>query len=283
VTQDAVLPASASRTVFAQTRVGTFWYHVSSQVVVEGSAARPLRRPRDRTRDTPPAGLDLVAVAHTFDGIPTLERGRVGGYREKVPAARVSNPPREHRQRAALGSPSRNAVPCLAIDGTELNEPAPLANVGLPLAAAVRDGHRICPAGVTQSASAMEGGIVNRAQPVERSGDRRVASEEGLRPAVLRPAGTDTVHCVEHLRSPFLTRHHKEGRLLRRSPGRQWAINGGIYPDVPMFVRRGGRPRQITISNESGFVIRCTCTATTPRPQPRWTSLQPEPMVGGQP
>src|SRR5262249_11422403 len=37
-------------------------------------------------------------------------------------------------------------------------------------------------------------------------------------------------------------------------PGRQWAINGGIYPDVPMFMVAEGDLVEMTIANDSHVV-----------------------------
>ena len=37
-------------------------------------------------------------------------------------------------------------------------------------------------------------------------------------------------------------------------PGRQWAINGGIYPDVPVFVVEEGDLVEITIVNDTNVV-----------------------------
>ena len=56
----------------------------------------------------------------------------------------------------------------------------------------------------------------------------------------------------------------REARFFDGRPGRQWAINGGIYPDVPMFfVERAtsSRSRSRTTPRSS---IRCTCTGITP-------------------
>ncbi len=38
------------------------------------------------------------------------------------------------------------------------------------------------------------------------------------------------------------------------SPGRQWAINGGIYPDVPVFVVEQGDLVEVTITNDTNGV-----------------------------
>src|SRR5262249_28342639 len=71
VTQNAVLPGQLYSYRFRVHQVGTFWYHshqVSSQEVRRGLFGAFVVEPRD----APVRGLDQVLVAHTFNGIPTL-------------------------------------------------------------------------------------------------------------------------------------------------------------------------------------------------------------------
>ena len=73
VTQDAVLPGESYTYRFRAEQVGTFWYH-THQVSSEEVQARPLRRVRHRAARRSRPELDLALAAHTFDGVPTLER-----------------------------------------------------------------------------------------------------------------------------------------------------------------------------------------------------------------
>jgi FtsP/CotA-like multicopper oxidase with cupredoxin domain len=68
--------------------------------------------------------------------------------------------------------------------------------------------------------------------------------------------------------APAPTPLHEEGRFDRRfemtisrklgffdgRPGRQWAINGGIYPDVPVFAVEEGDRVEVTIVNDTSVV-----------------------------
>ncbi|WP_197509907.1 multicopper oxidase domain-containing protein [Tessaracoccus coleopterorum] len=56
---------------------------------------------------------------------------------------------------------------------------------------------------------------------------------------------------------PVRTFEYRIGRrfgLLDGRPGSWWTINGGIYPDVPMFMVREGERVRFVISNDSGEV-----------------------------
>ena len=52
----------------------------------------------------------------------------------------------------------------------------------------------------------------------------------------------------------FSSRITKKLGFFDGRPGRQWAINGGIYPDVPMFVVEKGDLVRITITNDTSVV-----------------------------
>ncbi len=81
VTQDAVLPGQRYVYRFRAEQVGTFWYHshqVSSKEVRRGLFGAFVIEPAEE-RD---GEVDLALVAHTFDGITTLNASdRVGASR----------------------------------------------------------------------------------------------------------------------------------------------------------------------------------------------------------
>ena len=75
VTQNAVLPGQSYTYRFRVHQVGTFWYHthqVSSEEVQRGLFGALVIEPRAHLA----AGRRPLLVAHTFDGIPTLDGGR---------------------------------------------------------------------------------------------------------------------------------------------------------------------------------------------------------------
>src|SRR5262245_60418409 len=132
VTQNAVLPGESYTYRFRVEQVGTFWYHthqVSSKEVRRGLFGVIVIEPRE-----PQPGLDIALAAHTFDGIATLNRDEDGG-RVKTPAGtsvrlRLVNTDSFEQRFTVSGTRFR----VLAIDGTDLHEPAELESASLPVA-----------------------------------------------------------------------------------------------------------------------------------------------------
>jgi FtsP/CotA-like multicopper oxidase with cupredoxin domain len=249
VTQDAVLPGGSYTYRFRAEQVGTFWYHthqVSSKEVRRGLFGVIVIEPRgERT------GLDLVLAAHTFDGIATLD-GDDGGGRHKVAVGtqvrlRLVNTDSFEQTFTVSGTPFR----VLAIDGTDLHEPGELENVALPVAA----GGRI-DVGYVQPPNGVRVGIEGTETAIGFGPSR------GPPPAEVTPTTTfDPLTYGTPAPTPFdassafdrrfeMTITRKPG-FFDGSPGLQWAINGGIYPDVPVFVVEDGDLVEVTITNDS--------------------------------
>ncbi len=136
VTQDAVLPGDSYTYRFRAEQVGTFWYHthqVSSKEVRRGLFGVIVIEPREV-----PAGLDLALAVHTFDGVPTINGSDELVRRAVSPGTgvrlRLINTD-SFGQRLTLGGSTFRVV---AIDGTDLTGPDPIANQTLPLAAGGR-------------------------------------------------------------------------------------------------------------------------------------------------
>jgi FtsP/CotA-like multicopper oxidase with cupredoxin domain len=252
VTQNAVLPGQRFTYRFRADQVGTFWYHshqVSSTAVRRGLFGVIVIEPRERL-----PGADVVVAAHTYDGIPTLN-GEGRGGRLKVSAGtpvRVRLVNTDSFEHTLTISGARFRV--LAIDGTDLVGSTDLENVAVPLAA----GGRI-DIGYTQPRGRVRVGVQGTETAV------------GLGPAgtPMPPEATATEEfdpLTYGARAP--TPFHLKGRYDRRfemtisrkigffdgKPGRQWAINGGIYPDVPMFVVETGERVEVTIRNKTDKV-----------------------------
>ena len=252
VTQNAVLPGQTYTYRFRANQVGTFWYHthqVSSQEVRRGLFGVIVIEPSD----TQP-GLDIALAAHTFDGVPTLN-GDEGGGRERVPLGtpvriRLVNTDSFEQTFTVSGTPFR----VLAIDGTDLHGPDELRNVAIPVAA----GGRV-DLGYMQPANgvrvAIEGtevalGLGPSGGPVP--GELAPTSDfDPLTYGTPAPTPFDAS-------SPFDRRFELE--ITRKpgffdgTPGLQWAINGHIYPDVPVFVVEKGDLVEITITNDSNGI-----------------------------
>jgi FtsP/CotA-like multicopper oxidase with cupredoxin domain len=200
------------------------------------------------------ADLDLTLVAHTLDGYPILN-AYDGVERRSVRAGTtvrlrlVDSDSTTHRFSLA-GTPFR----VLALDGTDLNGPTPLESTTLKVAA----GGRV-DVGFTMPASpvrlAMEGATIGLA--LSRDGralpPAAAATFEGTFDPISygRSAPTPFDAQSSFDRRFHLTITRKPGFLDGR-PGLQWALNGKIYPDVPVFVVRRGDLVEMTIANHTG-------------------------------
>lgn len=253
VTQDAVLPGESYTYRFRAEQVGTFWYHshqVSSVEVQRGLFGVLVIEPRDEAEDQ----VDLVLVAHTFDGTPTLN-GNESWSRERVPVGtpvrvRLVNTDSVLHRFTVTGTPFR----VLAIDGTELNEPGPLENIALPLAAGGR-----MDIGYVQRARAVRVGMAGTDVAIALGPWNGPPPDESPQTADFdplsygRPAPTPFAASSAYDRRFSVDITKKVGFFDGR-PGRQWAINGGIYLNVPMFAVEEGDLVEVTISNETGVV-----------------------------
>jgi FtsP/CotA-like multicopper oxidase with cupredoxin domain len=142
----------------------------------------------------------------------------------------------------------------LAIDGTDLSGPEPLVDVALPLAA----GGRI-DVGYTQPPRTVRIGIEGTGAAIALGPSRgRVPSEStqtsDFDPLTYgKPVPTPFTASSSFDRA-FSLRITKKLGFFDGRPGRQWAIDGGIYPNVPMFAVEEGDLVKVTISNDTGVV-----------------------------
>jgi FtsP/CotA-like multicopper oxidase with cupredoxin domain len=253
VTQNAVLPGQRYTYRFRVHQAGTFWYHshqVSSKEVRRGLFGAFVVEPRAGPR----GGLDKVLVAHTFVGIPTLDasdgvstRALRAGTSVRV---RLVNTDSSTQRFTIVGTPFR----VVSIDGTDENGPTPLASETLLVPAGgridvafdmPRRPVRLSLAG-TDAALALSAN--GRAIPQEPpQGPEFDPLTYG------RPAPTPFDLGTHYDRRFHLSISRRPG-FYDGKPGRQWAINGGIYPDVPMFVVAEGDLVELTITNHSHVV-----------------------------
>ena len=250
VTQDAVLPGGHYVYRFRAEQVGTFWYHshqVSSKEVRRGLFGTLVIEPRESAS----AGLDLVAVAHTFDGIPTLN-GKESPDRTRVPTGthvrvRLVNTDNALHGFTVTGAPFR----VLAIDGTDLHGPGLLENAAIPVAA----GGRV-DIGYVQPARAVQVGIEGTDAALGLSPDGAPPMAESEPTSEFDPLGYGRPTATPFDASSDFDRRF-ELRITKKigffdgHPGRQWAINGGIYPDVPVFLVEEGDLVEMTIVNDT--------------------------------
>ncbi len=257
VTQDAVLPGETYVYRFRAEQLGTFWYHshqVSSEEVQRGLFGALVIEP-----STPATGVfDRVLIAHTFDGIPTLD-GRDALTSMRVPAGslvrlRLVNSDSAVRRFSVSGTPFR----VLAIDGHDLSGPDPLQHVGLPLAAGGR-----YDVGFTMRAQPVRveiegtnaGAMLISREPTTPSGPADDEAEEpDFDPLTYGHPAPMPFSASSAFDRDFRLRITKKLGFFDGKPGRQWAINGRIYPDVPMYLVEEGDLVRMTITNDSGVV-----------------------------
>jgi FtsP/CotA-like multicopper oxidase with cupredoxin domain len=253
VTQDAVMPGGSYTYRFRPEQQGTFWYHThqsSAKEVRRGLfGALVIEPPRRQT-----GGVDLVALAHDYDGTATLN-GSDRVTKKQVPSGtpvrlRLVNSDNTPQRFTLAGTPFR----VLAIDGTDLNEPQPLENTRLVVAGGGR-----YDVGFTMPGSAVELAIQDTEAALALSPDGRgdlPPPTGGLDfdPAAYgRPRPTPFGAQSRFDRTFTLDVGRKPGFFDGR-PGMQWTINGGIYPDVPMFMVEQGDLVKVRIENDTGSV-----------------------------
>ena len=247
VTQDAVLPGERFVYRFVADQVGTFWYHshqVSHEQVQGGLLGGVVIHPR--RVDT--GVLDTVVLVHRYDDGPTLN-GRPGtttvdaepGQRMRL---RLVNTDNGITSAWVTGTDFR----VLAVDGTDVREPGPVAGKAVRIPAGGRvDLGLVVPDGgarldVGSSTALLLGGdpaaadlrrpddvvdLLSYGEPGDlgfdpSEADRRFDYNIGKRPGFL------------------------DGR-----PGLWWTINGRLFPDVPMFMVTEGDVVRFRIENHS--------------------------------
>ena len=162
----------------------------------------------------------------------------------------------------STGTPFR----VLAIDGNDLNGPGALERVHARARGRRSLRHRLHACRRAAVRVALEGTdaalVLERRRPAAPADDRRDRRPTSTRSTTAGPRRRRSTRRAASTALP-LTITTKPGFFDGR-PGRQWAINGGIFPDVPMFVVEDGdlveRRRSRTTRTSS---TRCTCTATT--------------------
>ena len=254
VTQDAVPPGGSHVYRFRAGQVGTFWYHThqaSAAEVRRGLYGALVIEPRAAPR----AGIGDIAVAvHTLDGTP-LVNSVDGVEKRAVPPGtpvrlRLINTDNAPIRLDVGGTPFR----VVAIDGTDLVGPTPLTGTTMVLAAGGRyDVAFTMPP--TAVKLAVEDTIVGLALSASGTADPPApAPGPEFDPAVYgRPSATPFSASSRYDRVFTLDVGRKPGFLDGR-PGKQWTINGGIYPRVPMFMVAKDDLVRISIKNTTGAV-----------------------------
>jgi FtsP/CotA-like multicopper oxidase with cupredoxin domain len=248
VTQDAVRPGARYVYRFRAEQAGTFWYHShqdSTDEVARGLFGALVVEPPGPKAP----GVDEALVAHDADGtlaINGVDDVRHQAVRPGTPVRlRLVNTESTPQRFGVSGTPFR----VLAIDGTDLHGPQPLDGETLKLAAGGRyDVGFVMPNGPVAV------GLTDAPARFVLSGDGRTDA-----PSPQEGSSFDPLHYGTPARAPALATAAPDRsftlRITRKlgfvdgKPGRHWALNGHLYPHVPMFMVRPGDVVRLELVN----------------------------------
>ena len=254
VTQDAVLPGESFTYRFVADQAGTFWYHSHqlSHEQVQGGLLGPIViAPRD---GPDPGVLDVPALVHIYDGVRTINGAEGDLEVDAAPGehvrVRVINSENGPSPVWVSGAPYR----VVAVDGTDVNQPGMVedqavlvtaggrADLGIVMPADGRD-VRVEIAGASAVVLGQDGPAAAESPRPESFVDLLhygQPSDLGFDPA-------DADRRFEYVmdRRPGFV----DGR-----PGMWWTVNGGLFPDVPMYMVSRGDVVVMRLENNSGEV-----------------------------
>lgn len=255
VTQDAVMPGQTHTYRFVADDPGTYWYHshqVSHEQVRAGLFGALVVEP---TEPCPGCSSAVTAVAHTYDGIRTLNgRERVVRVDPGLAADRLVRVRVINTDNATVQAWASAPFTVAALDGRDLHQPAPVAGRRLAVPAGGRaDLLARVPRGRAirvQVGAATALVIGDRATSVPPKPRQPITALDLLTygsadPDAERPSA----------RKPDRHFNYSIGRRLgfqRGIPGYWWTVNGHLFPDVPMYVVREGDLVAFHVDNHSG-------------------------------
>jgi FtsP/CotA-like multicopper oxidase with cupredoxin domain len=252
VTQDAVAVGEEFVYRFYAEQAGTFWYHshqVAHHQVLRGLFGALVIAPMVESR---PVEVDAVALVHLYDGKRTVNGHDGDPAVEAAPGdrvrARVVNTDDGPMQVWVDGAPFR----LTAIDATDVNGPEVVEDLSVTVTAGGRaDLEFAMPSDGTAVRVELGGSaaLVFGDRDTERS---RVPTEalDPLHYGVPAGLGFDPGAANRE----FAFDIDRRPGFIDGRPGVWWTINGGLYPDVPMFVVAEGDVVVMRIANRSGEV-----------------------------
>ncbi len=252
VTQNAVLPGERHTYRFRAEQMGTFWYHthqVSSKEVRRGLFGAFVIEPREKTG----WDLDEVLIAHTYAGVPTLDGLARIDQRGIEPGTRVRYRLVNSDSTPHVFEPSTGFW-VLAIDGSDVEEPTFLTRTTITVAGGGRVdiGLTVPDVPVWLSMDDSDAGLALNARG-RKTPFLDLPTVEFDPATYGKPSPTPFDASSDFDRSFELKITRKPGFFDGR-PGRQWAINGEIYPNVPTFVVEEEDLVQIRIENDTDSV-----------------------------
>ncbi len=251
VTQDAVRPGAEHTYRFVARQRGTYWYHshqVSHEQVVGGLLGALVVRPRVLERSV----KDAVVVAHTYDGVPTIDGGRTvrvparPGQRVRVRVVNSDNGPTQ-----AWASAAYRVV---AVDGTDVHGPTEVDGRAVVVTAGGRvDLQVVAPAdgsGVRVQVGATTSVLVGAPGVTPPEASQPTETQDLLSYGSPASLGFDPTQPDRRFRYAI----GRRPGFVRGRPGIWWTVNGHLYPNVPMYVVEEGDVVRVRITNSSGQV-----------------------------
>jgi FtsP/CotA-like multicopper oxidase with cupredoxin domain len=248
VTQDEVPIGGEFIYRFVANQIGTYWYHshqVSNPQVIGGLFGTLVVLPK--TGKSEP--LDVVAVAHTYAGMKTingvagdLEVPAKPGQQVRVRVINTDNGPIE----TWADTPFR----VLAVDGYGVNAPTDVTDRSVTVTAGGR-----ADLGITMPSDGRGVRVqVSKGTAVILGADDPSAPPQPATALDLLSYGSPTALSFDTTK-PDRRFDYSVGRrpgFVRGRPGLWWSINGHLYPHVPMYVVREGDVVIMRIDNHSG-------------------------------
>ncbi len=251
VTQDALGPGQSFTYRFIAKRAGTFWYHshqVSHEQVVGGLYGALVIVPAEGGEPDVP---DAVALAHTYAGVRTVN-GSAGNLVVPVQRGRLRLRV-VNTDNATLPVWSSHPVVVAAVDGNEVNEPTPVGGQLLGVPAGGRVDLLVEPPadGAVRVQLSKATAVVVTAGGTEPPEPPQPAARFDLL-GYGRPAGVGfDPAAVERSFEYVLT---QQPGFVKGRPGVWWAINGRLYPHVPMFMVATGEVVGMRVDNRTSEV-----------------------------
>jgi FtsP/CotA-like multicopper oxidase with cupredoxin domain len=250
VTQDAVRVGQSYTYRFVVRQTGTFWYHshqVSHEQVQGGLFGALVLLPE---QDSP--GADVLALSHLYGGVRTTN-GLEGDVRTDVAPGgrarvRVVNTDNGPMSVWVAGAAFR----VLAVDGTDLHGPTPARDVAVLVTAGARvDLEVVMPDDgrpVRVHLGGPSGVVLGTGTPVPVA--RPPSSLDLLTYGTPAPLGFDPGAADRRFEYSI----GRQPGFVDGRPGFFWTVNGGLFPDVPMFVVAEHDIVTMRVENHSGDV-----------------------------
>jgi FtsP/CotA-like multicopper oxidase with cupredoxin domain len=251
VTQDAVPVGGTFTYRFVAEQVGTYWYHshqVSHEQVVGGLLGALVVHPKK-----PAAGLDVVALAHTYGGVKTLN-GKPGDLRVSAKPGQSVRVRAINTDNGPIEVWASGEYRALAIDGTDVHEPGTVRDLSVTVTAGGRvDLGLVMP----RDGSPLRVQVSKGTAVILGDGDPPPPPQP-VDPLNLLAYGSPRPGGVGFdPNQPDRTFDYEIGRrpgFVRGIPGLWWTINGKTYPNTPSFVVSEGDVVRMRIDDHSGGV-----------------------------